>query len=231
MDRKKTIVIAVAINAVLLVVLFIAAMTMEEESVSSELARAWEEKVEHNRPLFEEGIDLPATPHFTAEAPIELPLAVLPIQTEGQISHQLPPVAEKPTAPLPLSQANVQPRPQENTSLEIDVQRGDSLEKIAKKYQTSVNALMKLNQLSTTFLKIGQKLKIPTEKVSPRAAKSAAAAPMLSDATEYYTMKVGDNPWSVAMKHHLKVDELLKLNGLNEEKARKLKPGDRLRIR
>jgi hypothetical protein len=29
----------------------------------------------------------------------------------------------------------------------------------------------------------------------------------------------------------MKVDELLKLNHLNEEKARKIKPGDRLRVR
>jgi LysM repeat protein len=44
-------------------------------------------------------------------------------------------------------------------------------------------------------------------------------------------MKVGENPWAIAIRHHMKLDELLRLNGLNEEKARKLKPGDRLRIR
>ncbi|HEY4254932.1 MAG TPA: LysM domain-containing protein, partial [Chlamydiales bacterium] len=48
---------------------------------------------------------------------------------------------------------------------------------------------------------------------------------------DYYIVKVGDNPWTIAMKHHLKVEELLKLNGLNEQRARKLKPGDRLRIK
>jgi len=48
---------------------------------------------------------------------------------------------------------------------------------------------------------------------------------------DYYTVKVGDNPWTIAMKHHMKVEELLRINSLNEEKARKLKPGDRLRIR
>ncbi|HSX13751.1 MAG TPA: LysM domain-containing protein [Chlamydiales bacterium] len=48
---------------------------------------------------------------------------------------------------------------------------------------------------------------------------------------EYYIVKVGDNPWGIAMKHHMKLEELLKLNQLNEEKARKLKPGDRLRTR
>ena len=54
---------------------------------------------------------------------------------------------------------------------------------------------------------------------------------MAEQGPEYYTMKVGDNPWAIAMKHHMKVEELLRLNGLNEERARKLKPGDRLRTR
>jgi LysM repeat protein len=63
-------------------------------------------------------------------------------------------------------------------------------------------------------------------------AKSAPVEkPAQSTGPDYYTVKVGDNPWMIAMKHHLKLEELLKLNGLNEEKARKLKPGDRLRIK
>ncbi|NGX46548.1 MAG: hypothetical protein K940chlam2_01740, partial [Chlamydiae bacterium] len=45
------------------------------------------------------------------------------------------------------------------------------------------------------------------------------------------TVVSGDNPWTIAVKNRIKVDQLLKLNGLNEEKARCLKPGDRLRIR
>ncbi len=48
---------------------------------------------------------------------------------------------------------------------------------------------------------------------------------------EWYVMKSGDNPWKVAKTHKIKFDDLLKLNGLNEERARNLKPGDRIRIR
>jgi len=33
------------------------------------------------------------------------------------------------------------------------------------------------------------------------------------------------------MKHHMKVEELLRLNHFNKEKAKRLKPGDKLRIR
>ncbi|NBO24125.1 MAG: LysM peptidoglycan-binding domain-containing protein [Chlamydiae bacterium] len=53
---------------------------------------------------------------------------------------------------------------------------------------------------------------------------------LLSD-DHYYTVKNGDNPWTIATKNHIKVEELLKLNGLDSTKAKKIKPGDRLRIK
>ena len=52
----------------------------------------------------------------------------------------------------------------------------------------------------------------------------------LSD-DHFYTVKNGDNPWTIATKNHIKVEELLKLNGLDDSKAKKIKPGDRLRIK
>ncbi len=77
--------------------------------------------------------------------------------------------------------------------------------------------------------------KAPAASAAPAAPAAPKAKPAEKKAfegeSEYYTMKVGDNPWVIAMKHHMKVEELLRLNGLNEEKARKLKPGDRLRIK
>ncbi len=114
------------------------------------------------------------------------------------------------------------------------VKKGDTLEKIAKIRNTTVDEIIKLNHLPSSFLRVGQTLKLPAERTEKAAMKSAPkAAEKLAqrEGPDYYTVKVGDNPWSIAMKHHLKVEELLKLNGLNEEKARKLKPGDRLRIR
>ena len=68
-------------------------------------------------------------------------------------------------------------------------------------------------------------LKIPASRTLAKAkTKVEEAGP------EYYTIKVGENPWAIALRHNMKLDELLRLNGLNEEKARKLRPGDRLRI-
>jgi LysM repeat protein len=99
---------------------------------------------------------------------------------------------------------------------EVIVRAGDTLEKIAKSYGLSVEEIMRANHLIDSRLQIGQVLKLT--KVSKKGPE------------KFYTVKNGDNPWTIAMKNHMKVDELLRLNNLDEEKAKRLKPGDQLRI-
>jgi peptidoglycan endopeptidase LytF len=216
MDRKKTIVAAVMINAGILTVLFIAAMSMREEQEDPVVQKALGSSRSDPTPLFKEVVEIP--PVMIAQAPPEtVPFSLPPMDLAEEKAPEIlaPPVAILPPAP-PID--------------EIAVEKGDNLEKIAKKYQTSVDEIIKLNQLPNSFLKVGQRLKMPPQK-SQMAPKIKSPPAPAGDTAEYYTMKVGDNPWSIAMKHHLKVDELLKMNGLNEKTARKLKPGDRLRIK
>lgn len=217
MDRKKTILIAVLVNAGLLCVLLITALTVQEEVIPSAplLGQATPAlpKMEE-RPLF--------TEMATAQAPQEIPLPVIPAQTETVVKeepivHSLPPVTAAPEAPVAVAPAA--------PVREVAVKKGDSLEKIAKANHTTVDEIMKLNHLSSNLLRVGQVLKLPSEKA---VAATPQAKPV---GVDYYTVKVGDNPWTIAMKHHMKVEELLRLNGLSQEKARKLKPGDRLRVR
>lgn len=47
----------------------------------------------------------------------------------------------------------------------------------------------------------------------------------------YYTVQAGENPWTIARKNKMKVDDLLKLNNLNKQTAKKLRPGDKLRVK
>jgi LysM repeat protein len=47
------------------------------------------------------------------------------------------------------------------------VKSGDSLERIAKAHKTTVKELQKLNNLTTTQIKVGQKLKMPQPAVAP----------------------------------------------------------------
>jgi len=72
----------------------------------------------------------------------------------------------------------------------------------------------------------------PEVVVAEAETISVAPAPLpVVPEEEWYVMRSGDNPWKVAKTHKIKFDDLLKLNGLNEERARNLKPGDRIRIR
>ena len=215
MDRKKTILIAVLINAGLLVVLFIAALTTEEESVP-QIALMQETA---QQPLFTEPVDLgikppPLPEHTTLSDAPSTPAVILPnLAATDNPTPVSPPVS----------------LPAEPGYMEVAVKKGDSLDKIAKAHHTTVDELIKLNHLPSSFLRIGQVLKVPSDKIGTAAPKPKPTVETSS--SEYYTIKVGDNPWTIAMKHHMKLEELLKLNSLNEEKARKLKPGDRLRIR
>lgn len=47
----------------------------------------------------------------------------------------------------------------------------------------------------------------------------------------YHTVKSGDNPWKIAKQYGVKYDDILRLNNLNEEKARNLKIGDKIRVK
>jgi LysM repeat protein len=61
------------------------------------------------------------------------------------------------------------------------VKSGDTLTKIAKANGVKVKALQTLNGLTTTQIKVGQKLKIPAKAEAPAAPATAPAAP--TDAT------------------------------------------------
>ena len=78
------------------------------------------------------------------------------------------------------------------------VKSGDSLYSIARKYNTTVDEIKRLNNLSSNVLSIGQVLKIPS-----------------GSSTNTYIVKSGDNLYSIARKYQITVDELKKLNNLN----------------
>ncbi len=117
-------------------------------------------------------------------------------------------------------------------SVEVTVKRGDALEKLARVNGTTVEAIKKANHLASDKLKVGQVLQIPVgnPKEAPATPKKAAIAAVVPG-EQFYTIKQGDNPWKIAKQFHMRVDELLKLNNLDEEKARNLKIGDQIRVK
>ncbi len=237
MNRKNTILLAVLVNAGLLVVLFVTAVTAPDElsmPPTHEMS-AVPNKHELGAPLFGDEFDLAMrqTPTSTeTRLPVVLP-EVTPVQSSAV--HVLPPSAPAvavatPTPVAPPAAVTPVASALKAGTLEVVVKKGDTLEKIAKLQKTTVDEIIKANHLPSSFLRVGQVLKMPAERAAVQVAKKGAPE-KAEQGPDYYTVKVGDNPWTIAMKNHIKVDELLKMNALNDEKARKLKAGDRLRIR
>lgn len=127
----------------------------------------------------------------------------LKIPRRGYTVAQSPPPAKK---PIPSSGLH-------------RVRKGDSLWIIAKQYGTDVKAIMSLNNLSSSRLYIGQKLKIPGFKPEP-----------LPDNSELnvYLVKRGDSPFTIAQKHNMQLERLLRINRLSPRS--KIYPGQKLYI-
>lgn len=138
---------------------------------------------------------------------------------------------EAPKGDASASKAVAQQKPASDESssqqyVSVVVKKGDFLERIAKANHTTVAKLMQINDLSSTQLKIGQVIKVPVaEKVSTNPQVT------VSNPDDYYIVKEGDSPWGIALRNGIRLQDLLQLNDLDEQKARKLRPGDRLRIR
>lgn len=79
------------------------------------------------------------------------------------------------------------------------VVKGDSLWSIAKKFNTTVDKLKELNNLTTNNLSIGQKLVVSSTPIS----------------TNTYVVKKGDTLYNIAKMYNTSVDELLSINNLS----------------
>ncbi len=107
-----------------------------------------------------------------------------------------------------------------NTMFMYTVKKGDNLYAISKKYLTTVNEIMKLNNLKTTSLTIGQILRIPEMYTKEED--------MYMPSYTSYTVKKGDNLYSIAKKNNLDLNILMKDNALTNNI---LKIGQVLKIR
>lgn len=93
-----------------------------------------------------------------------------------------------------------------NTMFMYTVKKGDSLYSIAKKYNTTVQEIINLNNLKSNVLQIGQVLRIP-EMYTP---ESEMVVPNFTS----YTVKKGDTLYSIAKNNGLSVDTIIKDNAL-----------------
>lgn len=85
------------------------------------------------------------------------------------------------------------------------VKKGDSLYSIANKYNTTVDELKRINNLTSNILSIGQVLKLPSDKVSDVEKE---------ENTISYTVQKGDSLYSIARKYSTTIDKIKDLNNL-----------------
>ena len=95
------------------------------------------------------------------------------------------------------------------------VQKGDTLYGIAKKYNTSVQRIKELNNLSNNTINVGERLLVSSnDDINPMECI-------------VYTVKKGDSLYSIAKKYNTTVNELKRYNNLKSEL---LNIGDRIVI-
>ncbi|WP_080121710.1 LysM peptidoglycan-binding domain-containing protein [Chlamydia suis] len=249
MNRRNTMIIAAAVNAVLLAVLFITARHSEPEiEYSPKIAPI---KILEPVPIVEKASEKPEKKPEVIAKPAQIirnPVVSKPVVSKAELAAQFadknitpgkeppassqepslaPEVVEASAPEIPVVPAQgVDKVAEKETFSTVVVKKGDFLERIARANHTTVSALMQLNDLSSTQLQIGQVLRVPKTQKPEKDLQVKTPNP-----EDFYVVKEGDSPWAIALSNGIRLDELLKLNGLDEQKARKLRPGDRLRIR
>lgn len=108
------------------------------------------------------------------------------------------------------------PPSNEQEYITYTVKAGDSLYRIAQNYNTTVNAIINLNNLTTDTLQIGQQLLIPVDQSSTPPTEG-----------QYYTVQRGDSLYSIARRFNTTVDAIIQANNLSNIN---LQIGDQLLI-
>ncbi len=246
MSRRDTIVIALLINAGLLAILFMLAVNVDDDTTSTnqsvppskEVARNEYSSPKQQELSVEESAQDVDT--FLKELKTTNPQQVTFIEDDEWDNDEPKGVV---LAPAKLTASNDS---RGQNYIEVTVKSGDALEKIARNNGTTVEAIRAANNLTSSKLSIGQVLKVPAKNKSAGNEVAVAQKPVVATLTpapkpsekkavagepQYYTVKTGDSPWKIAKEFGVEVDQLLKLNGLDEGKARNLKVGDRIRVR
>ena len=105
------------------------------------------------------------------------------------------------------------------------VQRGDYLAKISKKFNIKVDAIKKLNNLTSDNIRLGQKLKLPgkvevgAQEVPAGAVKATPKKVYESytGATKEYVVVAGDSLGKIAYSNGMNIRQLKELNGLTKD--------------
>ncbi len=154
----------------------------------------------------------------TVEAPAAAPVVVTPPVIE-------PAPAAPAAEPAPAAPAEA------TTTIKYLVSSGDTWYGIAEKHGVSIDALKAANPTAArkNHLYQGSYISVPVKADSAAAQAAAAEAPAEPEGATY-TIKRGDTLARIAKKHKMSVPALMKLNNLSDKDARRIQPGQTLKV-
>lgn len=118
--------------------------------------------------------------------------------------------------------------PYRGKTITYTVRSGDSISVIAARYGTSTSAVLRANNMNSSAAKsiqVGQKIKVPTSKRSSNTSSNRT-----SSAGKNYTIKSGDTLSEIASSNGVSTSALMKANRMNNNDARRLRPGQKIII-
>lgn len=141
------------------------------------------------------------------------------------------------------------PKPAKIQWQEHVAKKGETVASVAKLYGVDAGTISSINNLQKTQLQAGQRLQIPLSptSISPEATssestkvvadnkssnkrdkqnKNAKQEQPAKEARTYYTVKSGENLWTIAKAQKISVNTLAKINDLSLNST--LKPGQKL---
>lgn len=111
-----------------------------------------------------------------------------------------------------------------NVSADYIVKKGDTLQKISKKFNIPVSDIKKANNLKSNRIVAGMKLEIDKKE---KNLKKTSKKSVINQEPKTYTVKKGDNIWRIAKKFNISVEELKEINDLQDNS---IKIGQKLYI-
>ena len=119
------------------------------------------------------------------------------------------------------------PEEPEVTEITYTIAKGDTLSKIAKKYDCTVNEIVAMNKdliKNPNRIRVGWKLRIPEEGV-----ESVPQTPEDGEAI-VYVIKKGDSLWKIAREYHCSIKELVSWNSRMIKNPNRIYAGWQIKI-
>ena len=136
------------------------------------------------------------------------------------------PISNDPSIPIEI--VSNQTQPSETGLVEHEIQPGDVLSRIAKKYKTTLKDLLESNPgVDPRRLKVGYKLVVPRGTVLLAKKTQPANIQATSSGGKVYQVKAGDSLSAIARTHGVSLNSLRNANNI---RTHIIHPGQKLQI-